>query len=101
MTSDYLLAQTDALWPRLAAVHEDGLHLDKRGLKRQPAALQRRIIQRAYQTLTGSAEGLELAHVDAALALLSATPGKHVPLNALASLPALPTTSCGLPRAGQ
>ena len=78
----YLLAQTDALWPLLATVHEDGVYLDKRGLKRQPAALQRRIIQRAYQTLTGSAEGLELAHVDAALALLSATPGKHVLLNA-------------------
>ncbi len=78
----YLLAQTDALWPLLAKVHEDGVRLDKRGLKRQPAALQRRVIQRASQTLTGSAEGLELAHVDAALALLSATPGKHVPLNA-------------------
>ncbi len=78
----YMLAQTDALWPLLATVHEDGVCLDKRGLKRQPAALQRRIIQRAYQTLMGSAEGLELAHVDAALALLSAAPGKHVPLNA-------------------
>jgi tRNA(Ile)-lysidine synthase len=52
------------------------------GFAEQHLALQRRLVREAVRRLRGDLSGLELAHVDAAISLIEAEPGKQVELGA-------------------
>jgi tRNA(Ile)-lysidine synthetase-like protein len=64
---DYLEAQVDALWPRLATVGNGVVRLDGGVWRETPLALQPYCLRRAVLTIVGHVEGLERVHIDAAL----------------------------------
>ena len=56
------------------------LHLDRDVLLSMHPVLQRRLLQMAYQELTGPSHTLEQAHLDAMLHLMAGPPGRRVDL---------------------
>jgi len=77
---DYLEAQVDALWSRLATVGDGVVRLDGEVWHETPLALQPYCLRRAVLTIVGHVEGLERVHIDAAL-------GANGPARARMSLP--------------
>lgn len=74
---DVLRQQTEEAYRRTAQVRAEGIVLSKTRLAEQPTALQRRLIRRAYEALTGHMTGLSLEQVETVRHLLDKEPGKR------------------------
>ena len=77
----YWQQEVRRVWPQVAQVGASEVALDTRQLWELPAPLITRLIRHAYGQLVADARGLESAHIDAIIRLLTAGSGKTLDLS--------------------
>ncbi|MBI2165834.1 MAG: tRNA lysidine(34) synthetase TilS [Chloroflexi bacterium] len=71
--ASFIEAAVDQEWRRLARQDEGAITIDRAGLRQIHRSLQRHLLRRAFEVLTGSAEGLELSHMESMACLARGT----------------------------
>ena len=77
---DFLEAEVERVWERLACVDGEEVTFQRGALASLPAALQARLLRRAYETLVGSGRRLRASHVDAMMGLVQGSSGREAAL---------------------
>ena len=77
---DYLDAQVDSLWERVALVSDGYLTLDRRGVSALAPGLQGHLLRRALLSVKGDLKDIGQDHVDAIVRLLGGPSGKALDL---------------------